>query len=224
VSDTGVGIPPDYLQKIFEPFFTTKQIGKGTGLGLATVYGIVRQHEGMITVYSEPGKGTMFKIYLPESERRAVEVGRELPGPAVGGKETVLVVEDDDAVRRTAQRILERAGYTVYTARDGIEALDIFEDRSQDLALAILDVVMPRLGGHEVYERMRGVSPRIRFLFSSGYSENAIHTRFILDEGLHLLRKPYDRKTMLRRVREVLDAPLSGSSPNETSSSDDFPE
>ncbi|NOY80274.1 MAG: PAS domain S-box protein [Kiritimatiellaeota bacterium] len=207
VTDTGTGMSSETLEHVFEPFYTTKEVGKGTGLGLATVYGIVRQHEGMINVYSESGKGTLFKVYLPESERRAVEVGRELPGPTVGGKETILVVEDDDGVRRTAERILERAGYTVYTARDGAEALGLFADHSQDIALALLDVVMPGLGGREVYERFRAINPRLRVLFSSGYSENAIHTRFILDRGLQLLRKPYDRKTLLRYVREVLDGP-----------------
>ncbi len=210
VTDTGTGMSPETLEHVFEPFYTTKEVGKGTGLGLATVYGIVRQHEGMINVYSEAGKGTLFKVYLPESERRAVEVGRELPGPAVGGRETILVVEDDDGVRRTAERILERAGYTVYAARDGAEALDLFTDHSQDIVLAVLDVVMPGLGGREVYERFRAINPRVRVLFSSGYSENAIHTRFILDRGLQLLRKPYDRKTLLHRVREVLDGPAPG--------------
>ena len=206
VSDTGCGMSDEILEHVFEPFFTTKEIGKGTGLGLATVYGIVKQHDGMVTVYSEPGKGSIFKLYWPQIERPAQAVGAALDAPVAGGHETVLVAEDDPAVLALAQAILEASGYTVLTARNGAEAVNVLRARADQIALAVLDVVMPEMGGREAYDRMQRIRPGLKVVFASGYSENAVHTNFVLDKGLSLLQKPYTRQVLLRAVRAALDA------------------
>jgi two-component system, cell cycle sensor histidine kinase and response regulator CckA len=211
VTDTGCGMQQEILEHIFEPFFTTKEASRGTGLGLATVYGIVKQHEGMVNVYSEPGKGSTFKIYLPACETKADRIGTLIQGPVKGGRETILLAEDDESVRDLAQRILEKAGYTVLSAKDGRDALEIFKQHSNKIALVLLDVVMPEMGGREAYEAMKVFCPGLKALFASGYSENAIHTNFVLDRGLALLPKPYAPDTLLRKIREVLDQSPSGS-------------
>jgi PAS domain S-box-containing protein len=205
LTDTGFGMDKETLEKIFEPFFTTKAKDRGTGLGLATVYGIVKQHDGMIQAYSEPAKGSMFKIYLPVQERLATEVGVNIEGAVEGGQETILVAEDDDMVRHLASRILERAGYRVISVKDGAEAVLIFNRQADEIDLLLLDVVMPNLGGREACERMRQIRPDIPVLFASGYSENAVHTNFILNEGITLLQKPFASDSLLRTVRQVLD-------------------
>ncbi len=205
VTDTGAGMDRETLERIFEPFFTTKEEGRGTGLGLAMVYGIVAQHEGMIRVYSEPGKGTAFKIYLPICERNAQAVGPLVEGPVLGGKETILLAEDDPMVRNLAVRILEEAGYTIVAAADGTEAVRLFRREVGAADLLILDVVMPRQGGYQAWEEIRRIRPDIPVLFTSGYSENAVHTGFILKEGLRLLQKPYLPDALLRTVREILN-------------------
>jgi PAS domain S-box-containing protein len=206
VTDSGCGMDAETQARIFEPFFTTKEVGKGTGLGLATVYGIVRQHQGMIQVYSEMGKGTTFKVYLPSIERTASTVGTKIVERAIGGTETILVAEDDEMLRKLAARILETVGYTVLLAADGQEALDMFEKQAANVDLLLLDVVMPRMGGKAVYNLLHPRHPRLRFLFSSGYSSNAIHTGFVLQEGIELIQKPYAPDALLRKVRQVLDA------------------
>ncbi len=206
VSDTGCGMDEETLRRIFEPFFTTKGVGHGTGLGLATVYGIVQQHEGMINVYSEPGKGTTFKVYLPIIERPAAAVGPKLEGSAPGGTETILLAEDDEAVLTMVRKLLERVGYTVLTATNGKQAMEVFEEHVDEIALALLDVVMPELGGKEVYDCMKAMRPDVRVVFASGYSENAVHTNFVLDESLVLLQKPYDPAALYRALREALDS------------------
>jgi len=222
VTDTGCGMDAQTQARIFEPFFTTKELGKGTGLGLATVYGIVRQHQGMIQVYSEVGKGTTFKVYLPSFERTATTVGTKVVGRARGGTETILVAEDDEALRKLAARILESAGYTVLLAANGEEALDVFEKHTADIDLFLLDVVMPKMGGKAVYDVLRQQHPRLRFLFSSGYSTSAIHTDFVLKAGTDLIQKPYAPDALLRKVREGLDrtdeGPASESDPREEES------
>ncbi|NIA16544.1 MAG: response regulator, partial [Nitrospiraceae bacterium] len=205
VTDTGCGMDDGTRDKVFEPFFTTKDVGEGTGLGLSTVYGLVKQHQGMVHVYSEVGKGTTFKIYLPLSERSAATVGDKIEGPVPGGTETILLAEDDEMVRELTHAFLKRAGYTVLTGAGGEEALRVFEEHADEIDLALLDAIMPRLGGYAVFERIRIARPDIRVLFSSGYSMNAIHTNFVLDEGLALIQKPYQRDDLLRRVREALD-------------------
>ena len=206
VTDTGTGMPPDVVKRVFEPFFTTKETGKGTGLGLSMVYGLVKQHEGLIHCYSESGKGTCFKIYLPSVER-GVETTEKADGGGapVGGTETILLAEDDRMVRELAVRVLEEYGYRVLVAKDGEESLRLFEEHGEDIELALLDVVMPKVGGREVYDTIRASEPKLPVLFSSGYSTSAIHTGFVVEEGLAAIPKPYSPDDLLRKVREVLD-------------------
>jgi PAS domain S-box-containing protein len=204
VTDTGTGMDPATMERIFEPFFTTKEPGKGTGIGLATAYGIVKQHDGMINAYSEPGKGSIFKVYLPLARMEAREVGADIQGPAVGGTETVLLAEDDPMVRSLAEEILRRAGYKVLTASDGHEAIEVYRSAGK-VDLLLLDVIMPGMSGHEVMNRIRASQPDIPVLFTSGYSDNAIHTNFVLKEGLRLLQKPYSQEQLLRTLRGILD-------------------
>jgi signal transduction histidine kinase/ABC-type amino acid transport substrate-binding protein/ActR/RegA family two-component response regulator len=204
VTDTGVGMDRETLDRVFEPFYTTKEEGKGTGIGLATVYGIVKQHDGMIGAYSEPGKGSLFKVYLPMTEQKAARVGARLEGAAVGGTETILLAEDDELVRELAHKMLSRAGYTVLVAVDGEEAVEVFR-AAPKVDLLLLDVIMPRLGGHDALDRIRAIRPDVPALFSSGYSENAIHTNFVLHEGLALVQKPYSSDELLRAVRKALE-------------------
>ncbi len=205
VTDTGCGMPPEVLEKAFEPFFTTKPEGKGTGMGLATVYGIIKQHNGLVHCYSEVGKGTTFKVYLPMSERPAVHVESKIEGLPAGGTETILVAEDEDMVRTVAQKVLESAGYHVITAKDGAEAVDLIKANPESVDLLLLDVVMPRLGGRQAYEKIAAINPHIPVLFSSGYTENAVHTNFVIKEGVELLQKPYGAHQLLQTVRRILD-------------------
>jgi len=209
VTDTGHGMSPEICDHMFEPFFTTKGEGQGTGLGLSTVYGIITQHEGMITAYSEVGKGTTFKVYLPVCERPAQEVGTLIKGRAAGGSETILLVEDDAMVRDLTRKFLEIAGYNVIATENGAAALEVFKRDPNAIHLAVLDVVMPVMGGREAFDRMREMRPDMPALFASGYSENAVHTNFVLDEGLQLIQKPYLRDDLLRAVRAMLDRPVA---------------
>ena len=206
VSDTGAGIPPDIIGHVFEPFFTTKGPGAGTGLGLATVHGIVLQHHGWVEVQSESGKGTAFKIHLPIVERPAEGAVRRVDGPITGGRETILLAEDDPAVRALAVRLLREAGYTVLAAADGGEALAAASAHAGVIDLALLDVVMPQHGGRAVRDRLLATRQDVKVLFASGYSEDAVRTDFEKEEGVHLLRKPYSREQLLREVRAVLEA------------------
>jgi PAS domain S-box-containing protein len=205
VTDTGCGMDALTLERIFEPFFSTKGPGKGTGLGLSMVYGIVRQHEGMVRAYSEVGKGTTFKVYLPVVERPADSVGTKIESLPLGGNETILVAEDDASVRELARETLTRAGYTVLLAANGAEALAVFQQHAAQVKLLLLDVVMPELGGREVYDHIHAEHPHLAAVFASGYSENAIHTNFVLQEGMKLIRKPYNTAELLRAVRTALD-------------------
>jgi PAS domain S-box-containing protein len=205
VSDTGIGMDPATRERIFEPFFTTKEVGKGTGLGLAIVYGIIQQHNGLIRVYSEPGKGTTFKIYLPLSGAVVREIPpseRQLP---LGGTETVLVVEDDPQVRNFIRTVLQEYGYQVMEAEDGEEALAKFHAHRERIRLAILDVIMPKRNGREVWEAIHAVAPEIKALFLSGYTADILQRRGVLDEGFHFLSKPPSTLDLLRKVRNVLD-------------------
>lgn len=205
VTDTGCGMDSETINKIFDPFFTTKEPGKGTGLGLATVYGLVSQHDGFIQVNSTIGQGTRFNVYLPMVERSAVVEDDKVIGSAPAGTETILLAEDDEPVRDLTQTILENAGYKVLVAADGVEAQTLFARHADSIGMAILDVIMPRLGGREVYEGIRRTRPNMPVLFASGYSMNAIHTNFVLEEGLSLIQKPYQYDDLLRRVRQALD-------------------
>ncbi len=205
ITDDGSGMDKKTQKSIFDPFFTTKKTGKGTGLGMSTVYGIVKQHKGDIQVYSEPGKGTMFKIYLPVVERKATEIPSKVEAAPKGGKETILLAEDDEMVRNLTRQALIMAGYTVIEAANGGEALTLFNKHATQVKLLLLDVVMPGLGGKEVYDKIIETHPSIPTLFCSGYSHNAIHTGFVLDEGLNFIQKPYSPDTLLRTIRKILD-------------------
>lgn len=204
VSDNGEGMDSDTLGKIFEPFFTTKAVG-GSGLGLAMAYGIVQQHDGMIQAYSEPGLGTTFKIYLPQSERQANLVGPKITESTAGGGETILVAEDDPAIMELVRTILENVGYTVLEAKDGHEAVAQYRYHGDAIDLVLLDVIMPRLGGKQAFEQIRALNPDIRCLFTSGYSNNGVHTGFVLTEGLTLIQKPHKPSDLLRQIRQLLD-------------------
>jgi two-component system cell cycle sensor histidine kinase/response regulator CckA len=205
VQDTGFGIPEEIRDRIFEPFFTTKPAGQGTGLGLATAYGIIRQHGGVMTVRSVTGRGSVFEILLPSADQAddTPDIDRE-PVPA-GGTETILVAEDEDSVRSVLVQVMRESGYSVLEACDGIEAIELFDRDPGGVDLAVLDAVMPRAGGREVYEHIHAVRPDIPILFSSGYDTGTVHTRFVLDEGLELLQKPYPMATLLNRIRALLD-------------------
>ncbi len=205
VTDTGCGMDEATVQQVFDPFFTTKELGQGTGLGLATVYGLAQQHQGMVHVQSEVAKGTTFKVYLPLVEGPAAAVVHRIEGPVPRGTETILLAEDDEMVRELTEVFLERAGYTVLTAADGEEAWHLFEEHASEIDLALLDVMMPKLGGGAVFERIRAARPDVRVLFASGYSMDAIHTNFVLDKGFALIQKPCQRDDLLRKVRETLD-------------------
>ncbi len=206
VSDTGTGMGPETLEHIFEPFFTTKEVGKGTGLGLSTTYGIVRQHSGHILCESQPGKGTRFKIYLPVSDREPdSEVEEDEQVRAIGGKETILVVEDDEQNRDFVTLILRNRGYTVLVAVDGEDALKIFEEHPGSIDLCVTDVVMPKLGGRELHDRVIGKDPTARFLFVSGYHPEELSKIFTLEKGMPLIQKPYKPQLLLKKVREILD-------------------
>jgi CheY-like chemotaxis protein len=206
VTDTGCGMDAETRARIFEPFFTTKEQGKGTGLGLSMVYGIVRQSGGDIHVYSEPGQGATFKIYLP---RKASLVATESRLPAAPtrstGDETILVVEDEEAVCNLAKRILGAAGYTVLTAASGGEALAICERHPGKIHLVLTDVVMPEMGGRVFAERLAKVRKGIKVLYMSGYTDNAIVHHGTLEPGTKFIGKPFNAADLARKVREVLD-------------------
>jgi len=206
ITDSGCGMDPETKSKIFEPFYTTKGKWQGTGLALATVYGIIRQHEGIIQVDSEPGEGARFKIYLPVIESSEEELFEEGTVPLPGGHETILMAEDDAPLRFLTEEILKMAGYRVFTAVDGEDALRIYRGHAQEIDLLLLDVIMPRRGGRCVYDEIRAVHPGIRCLFMSGYSEDALHTNFILTSGLKLIQKPFKPPDLLKMLRRELDS------------------
>ena len=205
VSDTGHGMDEQTQSRLFEPFFTTKASGAGTGLGLATVYGIVRQSEGFIRVYSEPGQGATFKIYLPRTSEK-VDVPAPLHVPAsLRGSETVLIVEDADPVRALMRESLTRQGYKILEASGGTAALDLLSRLPAELDLLVTDVVMPGLSGRELAEQLKGKYPGLRVLFTSGYTDDAILRQGILQTGITFLQKPFTPETLSRKVRGILD-------------------
>ncbi len=206
VSDTGVGMDRETLAHIFEPFFTTKRAGEGTGLGLATCYGIVKQAGGHITVHSQPGCGTEFKVYLPRASKERVSLpARRLPEGTRGGSETILLVEDEPLVRQVAEEALKGLGYTVLSARSGIEALELTGRYSQAIHLLLTDLVMPQMSGREVARRVRALRPEMRVLYVSGYGgDPALHPAET-DAGIAFLPKPFTRRTLGASVRALLD-------------------
>lgn len=207
ISDTGVGMDDQTIRHIFEPFFTTKEVGKGTGLGLSTVHGIIHQSGGTVTVSSTPGKGTRFEIYLPvaESDRKAPLSGNLSDGNPSFGTETILLVEDEEAVRDLSRKMLESCGYMVLTARDGRGALAVLAENGKRVSLLLTDVIMPNMGGRELAEDMKKQFPEIKVLFSSGYDNNSIVNQGTLEEGTNFIQKPFTFDAIAIKVRELLD-------------------
>jgi CheY-like chemotaxis protein len=204
ITDAGSGIDPETLSKIFEPFFTTKSASRGTGLGLATVYGIVKQHQGFVVVDSEVGHGTTFRVYLPATSEPTESVVVERSARP-GGTETVLVAEDEDEVRLLARDILQQLGYTVLEASNGHEALELSRGRPVDLLLT--DVIMPGMSGRELAEALRPGQPTMRVLYMSGYTADVLEPRALLDGDRLVIQKPFTAEILAQRIREALDAP-----------------
>jgi len=205
VSDTGLGIDQDTQQHVFEPFFTTKELGKGTGLGLSTVYGIVKQSGGYIWIYSEVGKGAAFKIYLPRVDERAERYKHEAaPAEIPGGTETILLVEDEDIVRRLAKQVLESRGYRVIEAASGKDAIRLAEDKPDAIDLLLTDVVMPEMSGRELAGRLASLRPEIRVLYMSGYTDDTIIHHRVLEAGINFIQKPFTPDALALKAREAL--------------------
>jgi CheY-like chemotaxis protein len=196
------------LRRMFEPFFTTKPVGKGTGLGMPIVYGLVKEHSGFVRAYSEVGAGTTIRVFLPAAAEGAAP-GHEPRTEPRGGSETILLVEDDEALRRSGTRVLTRYGYTVVTARDGDEALAIVRSAGTPPDLIVSDVVMPHAGGPELLRALREAGVAARVLLTSGYPARDVHERTPLDPGVPFLAKPWTIQELVRRVREVLDQPVA---------------
>ena len=208
VSDTGFGIPPEVLPRIFEPFFTTKDIGKGTGLGLATVFGIVQQHQGWINVYSEVGRGTTFRIYLPRlAAKSGPDSGPSELADARGGRETILLVEDEGTLRASMRKALSQLGYRVLESVSGVEAQQVWEQHRHEIDLLLTDLVMPGgLSGKELAERFSKDKPKLKVICTSGYSVEMAARDFPLEEGVNFLAKPFGARKLAQTVREKLDA------------------
>jgi len=208
VTDAGGGIRPEILPRIFEPFFTTKDVGKGTGLGLATVFGIVQQHKGWLSVESQINRGATFRVYLPRLTR---ESGRPAATPATaaisGGRETILLVEDEAALRQSVRTALTRLGYRVLEAATGREALEVWQQRHAEIHLLLTDLVMPgSLNGHELAARLREQNPALPIIYTSGYSTDVAGQQLPLETGVNFLAKPYEPHQLARVVRNCLDA------------------
>jgi len=208
VSDTGTGIPPEVLPRIFEPFFTTKEVGKGTGLGLATVYGIVKQHHGWIEIESEAGRGTTFAVFLPALEEAPQQQTTKTAETVVsGGNEMILIVEDEKPVRELVSNLLRRRGYRVLEAESGQKALKVWSDHKGEVDLVLTDMVMPdRMSGWELSEKLQAERPGLKVIFTSGYSAEVVGREFALQVGVNYLPKPYHPQALARAIRERLDS------------------
>jgi PAS domain S-box-containing protein len=207
VRDTGFGMSADLRERIFEPFFTTKEAGQGTGMGLATVFGIVEQHGGALEVRSNPGAGSAFRVYFPRVEGKAGALSSSEVARPNGGRETVLVVEDEDMVRRLARRVLSRQGYAVLDAATPADAVALVEQHEGTIDLLLTDVVLPEMNGRQLARRLTTMRPSMKVLFTSGYSQDVIAHRGILDVGVSFLAKPWEPRRLAARVRETLDSP-----------------
>jgi PAS domain S-box-containing protein len=215
VCDTGTGMDASTREKIFEPFFTTKGTGKGTGLGLATVYGIVKQHNGFVQVESEPGQGSTFHIFMPVDESPAPEELRSnilADAPVRGGTETILLADDHDGIREMAYSVLTAKGYQVLLAHDGEEAIETFNSHRDRISLVLLDVIMPRRSGPEVFAAVKALNPRVAVVFATGYSNETAMLADLVKRGVPVLRKPYTPSALCRRIRDVLDAAAAAQS------------
>ena len=209
VSDTGVGMDSATQARVFEPFFTTKEVGRGTGLGLSTVFGIAQQSGGSVWVYSESGKGTTFKVYFPIVDSELDVAGPEFAPAALRGSETILLVEDQDQVRFVANAILKRSGYRVLAAMNAAEALLLCDMHSESIALLLTDVVMPQMSGVELAKRLSHARPELKVLYMSGYTDDSVVRHGILESEMAFLQKPFTPETLTRKVREVLNAPVA---------------
>lgn len=208
VSDNGCGMDSDLQKNIFEPFFTTKDIDKGTGLGLSTVYGIVKQNKGFINIYSEPGKGTTVKIYLPRHDTMRMETSDNRKTTLPPGRgETILLVEDDLSILELGRKILDGLGYTVLTASKPAKALALAKIEKERIHLLITDVIMPEMNGRELADQLQTLYPNLKLAFTSGYTSDVIARHGVLDEGVVFIQKPFSRKELAETVREVLDGP-----------------
>jgi CheY-like chemotaxis protein len=205
VRDTGFGMDEETKRKIFEPFFTTKPVSMGTGLGLSVVYGIVKQHHGVVIVQSKPGEGTTFSILFPTTkETRAASTTPPPARPFLVGTETILMVEDDLLVRRVNRRVLTHLGYTVLEAKDGREGLELAEHHEGAIDILFTDIIMPHMNGFELAERVRSRRPGIKVLFTSGYSKHTEAPERFVDEGLELIAKPYAPEQLVERIQRLL--------------------
>jgi CheY-like chemotaxis protein len=206
IADTGIGIEKAIRGKIFDPFFTTKEKGKGTGLGLATVYGIVKNHNGFINVESEIGSGTTFSVYIPAVDKVAAKVQEDESRPQ-GGQETILVVDDEEMIRMLVRDILEEIGYNVLSAADGIEAVELYKEKDGEIDLVILDMTMPGMGGRETFEKLKEMNPSVRAILSTGYAADE-RARQMLAMGVKaFVQKPYRIDDLASAVRKTLDSP-----------------
>ena len=206
VSDTGAGIAEDIRERIFEPFFTTKEVGKGTGLGLASVYGIVKKHDGLIHLVSEPNRGATFQVFLPTTEDSSEDLQFEEKGKAIpsGHGEVILFAEDEDGVRKLIEHVLTQGGYQVIVARDGEEAIQIFLNQPNQIDLALLDLIMPKRGGVAVSEVIRERRPDCPVLFSSGYGFDLLSDEFQSQSDIQIIRKPYEQSILLEKIYHLL--------------------
>jgi CheY-like chemotaxis protein len=205
VTDNGMGMSKEIQERIFEPFFTTKGAGKGTGLGLATVYGIVKQSGGFIWVYSEVGHGTTFKIYLPRVDETPLPVVQETAAGERGGSETILVVEDDEALRNLTAELLRDAGYHVLVSESATHAIELAEKHDGQIHLMLTDVIMPGMSGRVVAEKVAALRPGARVLYASGYTDDTVLRSGILSKEAHFIQKPWSRASLLSKVRHALE-------------------
>jgi CheY-like chemotaxis protein len=205
ISDTGIGMDEATREHLFEPFFTTKEVGTGTGLGLAVVYGIIKQHEGYVDVYSETGRGTTFKIYLPLIEAGVHEEIKATEEHPTGGIETILLAEDDKSVRNLMRNVLEHFGYKVITAHDGQDAVDKYKENKDTIRLLLFDIIMPKKTGKEAYNEIKTIRPDIKIIFQSGYAPDAVRQKALLDENAAVVCKPISPTELLKLVRMTLD-------------------
>jgi CheY-like chemotaxis protein len=208
VTDDGHGMDPETASQVFEPFFTTKELGKGTGLGLSTVYGIVKQNNGFIQLYTEPGQGTTFSIFLPGFfGEKVAEPVTERVSENLSGSETILLVEDEPSLLSLGASMLGNLGYTVITAGNPEEAIDLFREHGSAINLVMTDVIMPGMNGSELCDALKAIRPGLRVLYMSGYTADAILHRGIIDPGIHFLQKPFPLSDLARAVRAALSDP-----------------